>query len=182
MMTRQLDATCNRRKGVVLCGISGSGKTQLVLEYISQAQGNYSAILWINAASAEKSFASCANHICSEYPSFRDHQKHFEQRFVVLNWLRTPIYRHWLLVVDSMDDLIQSKGLLEDVRGLDLGAICVTSTHPGASRAVGVSLIELGRLDPVASQSLLLWRALDTDQDPGKDGKSYSPVSDKLDG
>jgi phosphoheptose isomerase len=45
VMEHQLDATCNGRKGTVLCGISGSGKTQLALEYILQAQGNYSAVV-----------------------------------------------------------------------------------------------------------------------------------------
>lgn len=179
-MGRQLDATCNGQKGIVLCGISGSGKMQLALEYITQAQGNYSAVLWINATfemSVEESFTSCANHICVEYPPFQDHAKRFEPCFVVGNWLRTPIYRHWLLVIDSMDDLIRSKPLLEFVRGLDLGAICITSTHPGASRALGVGLIELGRLDWAASQSLLLWRAFDTDQDLGEDGKSFPSLT-----
>lgn len=175
-MERQLDATCNGRKGIVLCGISGSGKTQLALEYILQAQGNYSAVLWINATSemsVEQSFASCANRICLEYPSFQDHAKHFEPRFVVGNWLQTPTHRHWLLVIDSMDDLIRNRPLLDFIRVLDLGAICITSTHPGVSRALGVSSVELGRLDWAASQSLLLWRALDTDQALGEDGKSF---------
>lgn len=179
-MEHQLDATCNGRKGTVLCGISGSGKTQLALEYILQAQGNYSAVVWINATSkisVEQSFASCANRICVKYPSFQDYTKNYEPRFVVSNWLQTPIHRHWLLVIDSMDDLIQNKPLLDFVRELDLGAICITSTHRGVSRALGMSLIELGRLDLAASQSLLLWRALDTDQDLGEDGKSFPSLS-----
>jgi len=156
-------------------------KTQLVLEYISRARDKFSAILWIDAAAEtniKRSFDSCANRICLEYRSFQDHVKDLESRFVVERWLRTPIYRDWLLVVDSMDDLNQNKDLCTLCRGLVLGAICITSTNdPSNFETHGFNPIALARLDLVASQSVLLWRALDTDQDPGEDGKSCSSMS-----
>jgi hypothetical protein len=174
MMRQHLETPSNERKGIVLSDISGSGKTQLVLEYISRVQGNFSAILWIDAASemsVEQSFASCANRICLEIPSLRGNAEHPTPRFVVLNWLRTTIHHRWLLVVDSMDDLIKNKYLVELLRGLSRGAVCVTSTHPGTSKALGFKPILIERLDPAASQSLILWRALDIDRDPGEEGK-----------
>lgn len=183
-MTRQLDPACKGPRRVVLRGISGSGKTQLALEYLSRARGGYSAILWISAGSEmsiNQSFASRASHICLQYPSFRDQTKHLETRDAVGNWLREPIHRDWLLVIDSIDDLVRNKHLLEYVRGLDLGAICVTSTYPVVSHALNASLIELGPLDSAASQSLLLWRAFGTDE-PTEDGKSGLMFYDDLDG
>ncbi|KAF5655659.1 kinesin light chain [Fusarium circinatum] len=72
-MAKCLEAT-NQRRGVVLCGISGSGKTQLVREYVAQRGGKFSAILWIDASSEEsieESFSSCSSRIHEQNPEFR---------------------------------------------------------------------------------------------------------------
>jgi hypothetical protein len=173
-MSQHLETPSNERKGIVLWGIPGSGKTQLVREYIFRRQREFSAILWIDAASEmslEQSFASCANRICLEIPSF---QGNALPRFVVLNWLRITIHHRWLLVVDSMDNLIKNKCLVDSLGEIRRGAVCVTSTHPGTSKALGYEPIPIEGLDPAASQSLILWRALGNDRDPGEEGKSYS--------
>ena len=50
----------SRQQRVVLWGLGGFGKTRIALEYLRKYQEDYSAILWINAAtydSAEESFA-----------------------------------------------------------------------------------------------------------------------------
>jgi hypothetical protein len=67
-----LDPTKQGQKGIVLCGIGGSGKTQLALRYIEQHQQFYTAILWINASTVEhtkQSFAEVADIISSNWPS-----------------------------------------------------------------------------------------------------------------
>jgi hypothetical protein len=174
-----LEAPNSNRKGVVLCGISGSGKTQLVHEYILREGENFSAILWLNADSemgAEQSFGACASRICHEIPEFRDREKHMSPRDLVLDWLRMTPHRNWLVVVDGADDLILNRRLLVSLNRLHHGAICVTSTHPGTAKAVHFKQIPVERLDPAASQSLILWRALDSEQNPGDEGKYITCV------
>lgn len=173
-MKSHFETPTDDREGLVLCGISGSGKTQLVREYMSRHGENFSAVLWINAASemsVEQSLGVCANRICHEFPELRDRERHIQPRMLVLDWLRTTSHRNWLVVIDNVDNLFLSKPFLESINGLRLGALCVTSTHPGAARLARAKQILIERLDPAASQSLILWRALDTEQDPGEDGK-----------
>ncbi|RBR02206.1 hypothetical protein FVER53590_07576 [Fusarium verticillioides] len=72
-MAKYLEAI-DQRRGVVLCGISGSGKTQLVREYVAQRSGNFSAILWVDASSEEsieESFSDCSSRICQHNPEYR---------------------------------------------------------------------------------------------------------------
>ena len=150
-------------------------KTQLVREYISREGDNFSAVLWINAASemsAEESFGACANRICHEVPELRDRKRHTPPRILVLDWLRTTTsHRNWLVVVDGVDNLILSKPLLESIGGLRLEALCLTSTHPGVKRLARAKQILVERLDPAASQSLIPWRALGAEEEPGEDGR-----------
>jgi hypothetical protein len=168
VVKRQIQIANDGRKGIIVHGLPGAGKTQLVLEYISQERDHYSAILWIDAVSEvsiERSFDDCKDSICLEYVSFQDRVSH-KSRSVVRKWLQTPIHSGWLLVVDGMDDL--NKDLREFCAGLCLGAICVTSTNRGARDVFHFEQIMLETLDLVASQSLLLWRAYGADQDHGK--------------
>src|ERR1700728_3061559 len=72
-ITNALDPRTPGQKGIVLCGIGGSGKTQLALRYIKQHQQLYTAVIWINASTAEhtiQSFAETAETV-SNWP-FRD--------------------------------------------------------------------------------------------------------------
>jgi hypothetical protein len=167
----ELEIPSDVQRKLVLRGISGSGKSQLVLEYIAQRRECFSAILWINASSIEQSFAFCAIRINQEFPQFKDPAKHDGPRSVVLDWLQATRHPNWLLVIDGVDDLIRDKNLLESVRDLGRGAVCVTSTHPSTEQTIKAKLIPIQHLDSAASQSLLLWRAFGTDQDPGEDGK-----------
>jgi hypothetical protein len=173
-MKSHLETTACGRRGVTLCGIPGSGKTQLVLEYFERERENLSAILWINAASEtsiQQSLGSCATRICQEIPEFRGREKDTSPLFLVLNWLQTTPHRNWLVVIDSVDNLFLIKPLLDSLRELPTGAICLASTHLGAARLARTEKILVERLDQTASQSLILWRALDAEQNPGKEGK-----------
>lgn len=178
-MKSHFETPAHDRKGLVLCGISGSGKTQLVREYISRQGEDFSSVLWINAASemsVEQSLGACANRICHEFPELQDCERHISPRTFVLDWLRTTPYQNWLVVIDSVDNLLLSKPLLESMNGLRLGALCLTSTHPGAAKLARAKQILIERLDPAASQSLIIWRALDTEQDPGEEGECFLSI------
>ncbi|KAL9572587.1 hypothetical protein ACKAV7_003420 [Fusarium commune] len=72
-MVKCLEGTTHR-KGVVICGISGSGKTQLAREYVAQRSGKFSTILWIDATSdesIEESVSTCLSRIYERTPDFR---------------------------------------------------------------------------------------------------------------
>lgn len=59
-------------KGIVLCGIGGSGKTQTTLHFIMNNQKDFSAIIWIDASTIEhtkQSFAEAASRISTHWPT-----------------------------------------------------------------------------------------------------------------
>ncbi|RDW73317.1 hypothetical protein BP6252_07224 [Coleophoma cylindrospora] len=171
-MRDQLQTSASNQTWTVLCGISGSGKTQLALQYIEQERAKFSAILWVDASSdtaTDESFGSIASRICQEFPPS---EKKGTARFLVLEWLKTTRFSNWLFVVDSMDDMIRNKHLVDQLRLLRSGTICITSSQERTPEALGITPILMDRLDPAASQSLLLWKALDTENDPGYASKA----------
>ncbi|KAG9497564.1 hypothetical protein J7337_010425 [Fusarium musae] len=156
-----LEAT-SQRKGVVICGISGSGKTQLVREYIAQRNGKFSAILWIDSSSdeiIEESFLTCSDRICETYPEFRAGRENSSSRQLVLEWLRTAPNGNWLTVIDNANGPIPNRRLLEPFLDMNHGSLCVLSTNLITARALRLKQILVEHLDIQASQSLLLWRA-----------------------
>ncbi|RYC94660.1 hypothetical protein BFJ63_vAg2533 [Fusarium oxysporum f. sp. narcissi] len=113
-MVKCLEATTQRR-GVVLCGISGSGKTQLARQYMAQRSGSFSAILWIDASSEEsieESFSSYSSRIYEHNPEFRAGRESTPSRQLVLEWLRTTPEKNWLTVIDNANGPIPNKRLL----------------------------------------------------------------------
>lgn len=160
-MIKHLEQPSEGQSGVVLCGISGSGKTQLAHEYVSQRRHQFSAILWIDAGSEmsiEQSFASCFGRICEQVPAIRAEGQRASPRAFVLDWLRNTVHHNWLVVIDRANDPIPNRALLEPFMKLPHGSICVTSTHKAIARILKREQILVERLDWVSAQSLLLWR------------------------
>ncbi|KAG7435260.1 hypothetical protein Forpi1262_v005277 [Fusarium oxysporum f. sp. raphani] len=173
-MIGSLEAT-TQRKGVVLCGISGSGKTQLAREYVAQRNGKFSAILWIDASSDEsvdESFSTCSSRICETTPEFRAGRGSTPPRQLVIEWLRTTPKKNWLTVIDNANGPIPNKRLLGPFQDMGHGSLCVISTNQVTARALRLKQILVEHLDPRASQSLLLWRAYENDTEYEEDGKS----------
>ncbi|KAM6510067.1 hypothetical protein FALCPG4_017696 [Fusarium falciforme] len=161
-MIKYLEQPSEGQKGVVLCGISGSGKTQLAHEYVTQRRLQFSATLWIDAGSEtsiEQSFASCFGRICEQVPAVRAQGQRASPRAFVLDWLRNTLHNNWLVVIDRANDPIPNRTLLEPFMKLPHGSICVTSTHKAIARLLKRAQILVERLDRVSAQSLLLWRA-----------------------
>lgn len=164
------------RAGAVLCGISGSGKTQLALEFVTREANKFSAILWIDAgsqSSVDESMRSCAIRMRQAIPEFRQHEGSSSPLSLVLEWLRTTPEKNWLVIIDRVDDFIANKKLLESLKAIQHGAICATSTHKAVAKFVGVKQILVERLDLIASQALILWRAFESDQDQSQEGNYY---------
>ncbi|KAF4954445.1 hypothetical protein FGADI_5223 [Fusarium gaditjirri] len=166
--------TTNEHKGVVLCGISGSGKTQLAREYIAERGGKFSAILWIDASSdetIEESFSTCLSRIYETNPEFRAGGESSSPRQLVIEWLRTTPEKNWLTVIDNANGPIPNRRLLNPFQNMKHGSLCVISTYEVTARALQRKPIIVEKLDPRASQSLLLWKAYESDIEYDKDGK-----------
>lgn len=88
-------------------GLGGIGKTQVAVEYAyrARAQGMYTHILWINAASEEAILTSFLA-LSDRLPAFPAQEEKDQRRLVaaVKRWLeQCPVT--WLLIFDNADDL-----------------------------------------------------------------------------
>lgn len=147
----------------MLYGIGGSGKTQLALRYIKQYQQHYTAIIWINASTAEhtiQSFDEVADMFSSNWPS-RDVPLAYRGSSNwrrVISRLRSTRYICWLLIIDSVDDLNQDE-FRQYVPSCQYGSIIVTSTQYRAPEVLRPSRLEIDPLPVNSSHELLLTRA-----------------------
>ncbi|KAF5647835.1 calcium-independent phospholipase [Fusarium tjaetaba] len=163
-----LEHTSDSLKSVILCGISGSGKTQLAREYVARKANNFSAILWIDASTeltAEQSWNSCASYIQRKVPGLKVQDSYTSLRSFVMEWLRTTAAKDWLVIIDRADAPMATKRLLDPFNTLNHGSLCITTTHQAIARAMRTKQILIERLDPVSSQNLILWRAFESQEE-----------------
>lgn len=173
-----LEHTSDSLKSVILCGISGSGKTQLAREYVARKANNFSAILWIDASTeltAEQSWNSCASYIQRKVPGLKVQDSSTSLRSFVMEWLRTTAAKDWLVIIDRADAPMATKRLLDPFTTLSRGSLCITTTHQAIARAMRTKQILIERLDPVSSQNLILWRAFESQDEHSSEGV-YSPL------
>ena len=172
-ITNALDPSQTGQKGIVLSGIGGSGKTQIVLRYIYQYQHHYSAIIWNNASTKEharQSFADAADIISSNWP--RDLPLAYlgpDDLQRVTSRLRSTFHPNWLLVIDSVDDLEQDE-FDKYIPFCHHGSILITSTQFRTPKGVKVQRLEVDGLDNESSRRLLLAKAerCDISKDGGR--------------
>lgn len=152
-MHSQLAPSKGERKGLVLHGIPGSGKTQLALRYVADYGDTYSHILWISAASdpeAELSFAEAARTIMatgSILPTAKS------DRDYIHACLEKHLEPNWLIVLDSLDSLtIGSRHYLPEG---NRGSVLITSTRADTKYRYRFSGLELSGLDEVSACNLL---------------------------
>ena len=147
-------------KAVVLWGLGGFGKTRIALEYLKTYQRNYSAILWINAAtfeSAEDSFSQVASVLRSRQvlqpnPPIAGNRANLR---LVQRWLTSSKNTKWLVVVDSLDDL-ESFDCRDLIPQCNHGNIIVTSTLSYTMDVLGFQGLEVSGLDLVHGCEMLL--------------------------
>ncbi|KAK4454854.1 hypothetical protein QBC34DRAFT_103225 [Podospora aff. communis PSN243] len=163
LLRQRLDPAKPGRKGVVLFGLAGSGKTQLSLRFIQSYRDVYSAVIWIDASSKEQALQSLedtAETINAVWPTkdlpLTYHGKSPQKR--VMSRLRSTIYNHWLLVIDSADDVgaINLPGLIPECKH---GSVLVTSTRRSAAELLekeGFGSLEVDSLDSSSASELLL--------------------------
>ena len=156
-----LDPSRPGRKSLLLIGIGGSGKTQLALQHIELERGRYSAIVWIDAPTADhanRSFIETAAKMSTDWP--RDlplphHGRNTDSLLYVASRLRSTRHRNWLLVIDSADDISQDD-LARYFPSCDYGSVLVTSTKRRVCRGFRpASTISVDGLDAPNSLAML---------------------------
>ena len=149
-----------RRQRAILWGLGGFGKTRIALEYLKTYQKDYSAVLWINAAtyeSAEESFAQAATVLRSRHaikPSLLPVGAKTNMR-LVHQWLASSKNTNWLMVLDSLDDL-ESFDCRDLIPQCSHGSIIVTSTLSHTMQVLDFQGLEICGLDLVHGCEMLL--------------------------
>jgi hypothetical protein len=100
------------RKTVVVHGLGGMGKTQLVLEYTQRHREEYSAVFWVNCKDADtlkQGYVAAAKQIFRDHPSLV-HMKAIaegsnldEAVETVKRWLSHAQNTQWLIIYDNYD-------------------------------------------------------------------------------
>lgn len=110
---------------LALCGLGGIGKTQMAAEYAYRHAQDYTSIFWLQAETAE--------HLRSDLLAMANlldlpEQEEPDQRKImsaVHRWLVS--HRHWLLILDNVQDIEEVKALLPVV---SRGSLLFTTRLP----------------------------------------------------
>jgi len=143
---------------VVIRGIGGQGKTQLVLQFCRRAleKGYFSAIFWVDASSestAKKCFESLYEKISGNKQGFMEPDTKVEFVLNTISLLDTP----WLLVFDNYDDPILFNNVQDFFPERGQGTIMLTTRRAEtAALADDDWFIELPGLGPGDGVALLL--------------------------
>lgn len=163
-LRESLDPGQPGRRSVLLCGMGGTGKTQLALRHMWAERARYSAIVWINLWTSHHSNISLReahDTMNSSWPldlpiTHRNGEGDANALARVVARLRSTRYRNWLLVLDSAENLDQA-GLAKYIPSCPHGSVLVTSTRRHAfSGSHPLQVINLDGLDAKTSTSLLL--------------------------
>ena len=150
----------SRQQRAVLWGLGGFGKTRLALEFLNTYKEEFSAILWINAAtydSVEDSFAQAADILSSRgslHPITPSTGARANMR-LVHQWLASSNNANWLMVIDSLDDL-DSFDCRDLVPQCNHGSILITSTLSHSMDVFKSQGLELSGLEVFDGCQMLL--------------------------
>ncbi|KAL2865255.1 uncharacterized protein BJX67DRAFT_373335 [Aspergillus lucknowensis] len=146
------------RQAAVIWGLSGYGKTQLALRYITSSKQVYDSILWIDSSSRsimEESFEQISRRIEG---GSENRQSGVEE---VLQWLEQDTNQAWIIVfdgVESMDDTDNVDDL--DIRdyfpSCDHGHLLLVTTASDLHSRLGFPGIELQGVDDSTGASILM--------------------------
>jgi tetratricopeptide (TPR) repeat protein len=158
-----LSDTDQEAKVLVVWGLGGAGKSQLVLNYIQEYRHDYSAVFWIEAGQKEtlerdyiqiyRLLVNCRPATGSETVQIADAVA------AVKNWFQCHPGR-WLVVLDSADSIdnedqpsyIDLGSFIPDVRGVH---IIITSRSITARDITNLETVEVGEMTPVEAAELL---------------------------
>ncbi|EAW19321.1 Pfs and NB-ARC domain protein [Aspergillus fischeri NRRL 181] len=145
------------RKGIVLWGLCGYGKTQLAIHYISVRRTLYDSILWIDCSSwgtLHDSFSQIWRKIqgCAH-----DEQSPIER---VLEWLEQETNPIWIMVFDGVETTATSTSMDIDIRkyipSCNHGHVLLTALSPCLHARLGYPGIQVRGVDEDAGAQILL--------------------------
>ncbi|CZR69078.1 uncharacterized protein PAC_18979 [Phialocephala subalpina] len=144
----------NHRKLLVICGLSGLGKTQLVLQYWCKHTRDYSSMLWIDATSNHTVLDSF-ERVANELDDFSTSKKPLDH---VKGWLSRPSNQNWIMIIDNFVDLDGDFRIQELMPHCEHGAIIVTTTQSGTRKVLDAEVLDIAKIDIEAGAEILLSR------------------------
>ena len=169
---------------VVLHGMGGLGKTQLVAEYAYACAHEHNALLIVTAESVASWELSMAD-LCGVLKLPQAASNNPKTRIkAALEWLGKQENRGWLLIVDNVDDPGMFATVVDQVRSLHRGTILLTSRLSRWPQ--GFVDLELDLLEEAAAVDYLLEatagkrNSLDPERGAGADRTLAATVADNL--
>lgn len=154
---------------VVLYGIGGTGKTQLVLQYVAAYRHKYSVIIWLGSGNDEDYMWHCArtcralNIWDSRHPAI-EARGTVPQKSVAVNdllmWLaERPLTDSWLVILDNLEDYW---GIRDCMPYGTAGSLMVTSRSSHAANILRCGKIHLDSMEPEEAKAFLRTAAFPT--------------------
>ncbi|PKX99632.1 Pfs and NB-ARC domain protein [Aspergillus novofumigatus IBT 16806] len=142
-MKEELGDPRQGRKGVVLRGLCGYGKTQLAVHYISVRRTLYDSILWIDCSSWDAIHGSFSE-IWRKIQGCIDGEQSPIER--VLEWLVQETNPAWIMVFDGVEIADTSAAMDIDIRkyfpSCDHGHVLLTTLSPYLHTRLGYPGVE----------------------------------------
>jgi len=162
------DDDSSETKIIVLYGLGGLGKTQLVLQYWTESAEQYCSRIWVDATSLEtalESFQEVVAKLGRKLPSAAPHASpiaaYSTAKMVfadVKRWLSELPNCRWLMVIDNVEDLDLEFHIRDLLPACRNGRIIVTSTQSETTTAVEAEGIEISEIDNEAGRAILVHR------------------------
>lgn len=156
-MKEELGDPKQGRKGVVLRGFCGYGKTQLAVHYISVRRTLYDSILWIDCSSQDTIHDSFSE-ICRKIQGCIDGEQSPIER--VLEWLEQETNTAWIMVFDGVEIADVSPAMDIDIRkyfpSCNHGHVLLTTPSPYLHTRLGYPSIHVRGVDEDAGAQILL--------------------------
>ena len=154
----------SERAIVVLHGLLGIGKSQIVQEYLYRYYRNYSAILWIDGDSEttiQEAFHGIAQNICTDSSlrsdDYDERCPHLNNTLVarefVKDWLSEDSNDKWIMVFENANSL-ESNNLQDYIPWSPHSKVIVVSRN-SESRRFGNAAIYVGEMDRESARKLL---------------------------
>ncbi|KAI9780998.1 MAG: hypothetical protein M1839_006437 [Geoglossum umbratile] len=166
-MNNYLNREERGRAAVVLCGLSGQGKTQLALRLQRLYGHNYTSKLWVDATSPDtvlESLTEVASAIDGSnavlkpgYDSIPHATKSKQIAAMTKSWLERKTNIGWVMTIDGVED-IDGFDIRELLPVCDHGSIIITSTRARGGFN-GMHDIEVAGIDEESGVEMLLQKA-----------------------
>ncbi|KAM0721363.1 hypothetical protein Q7P37_002287 [Cladosporium fusiforme] len=162
-------ARTNLCGAVVIYGIGGTGKTQLVLQYVKKHWRDFSVVVWLSCGEPEEYVRHCSRlcrflHLGAYQFQRNEVQKIAPQRSdsvdEFLSWLAgRQRSDNWLVVLDNVND---SWGIRDRMPKGPAGNLIVTSRSSHIANTIGCGSIHLDSMETGEAQECLLIAAFPT--------------------